>query len=271
MFKALGRFFSAIKYLFTGKVDAAADALNTNPTVISANYDRVIEEKKKRLTQYKDAISAMIAQEENKKAKVSQLTEEIQKLEKLKSGAAARAKQLVDKYNGDSNAVKNDPEYAKCQAAFKDFSSTLTEKQKHVSELEEDLKTLIANVSTHKNQIQSLMRDLDKIREEKHDAVADILSATEEKQIADMVNGISSDKTNDELQRLRDLRQKASANASVSRELAGMDSKRAESDFLEYAQKSAADDEFDALIGLSKESKPADHDASIRDAKIPEA
>jgi chromosome segregation ATPase len=213
----------------------------------------------------------MIAQEETKKAKVSQLTEDIQKLEKLKSGAAGRAKQLVDKYNGDSNAVKNDPEYAKCQAAFKDFSSTLAEKQKHVSELEEDLRTLIANVSTHKNQIQSLMRDLDKIREEKHDAVADILSATEEKQIADLVNGISADKTNDELQRLRDLRQKASANARVSRELAGMDSKRAESEFLEYAQKSAADDEFDALIGLSKESKPADHDASVRDAKIPEA
>jgi hypothetical protein len=115
------------------------------------------------------------------------------------------------------------------------------------------------------------MRDLDKIKEEKHDAVADILSATEEKQIADMVNGISNDKTTEELQRLREMRQKASANARVSRELAGMDSKKAESEFLEYAQKSAADDEFDALIGLSKENKGDDRDSAARDAKIPEA
>jgi predicted nucleic acid-binding Zn-ribbon protein len=269
MFKAIGRFFRAIGYMFTGKVNSAADSISKNPTVISATYEKVIEEKKRRINEYKDAISAMIAQEESKKAKLSTITEEVQKLEKLKSGAAARAKQLVDKYQGDTVAVKNDPEYLKCQSAYKDFSSTLIEKQSRAHELEEDLKQLMSNVNGHKNQIQSLMRDLDKLKEEKHDAVADILSATEEKQIADMVNGISNDKTNEELHRLRDLRQKASANARISRELAGMDSKKAESEFMEYAQKSEADDEFDALIGLSakKESK----ESNPQDSKIPEA
>ncbi|MFM7928727.1 MAG: hypothetical protein ACKO9Q_13540, partial [Pirellula sp.] len=71
MFNALGRLFRAVKYLFTGKVDQAADALSTNPTVISANYDRIVEEKRKRLNQYVDAVGAMIAQEENKKAKLT--------------------------------------------------------------------------------------------------------------------------------------------------------------------------------------------------------
>ena len=269
MFKAIGRFFRAIGYMFTGKVNSAADSISNNPTVISATYEKVIEEKKRRVNEYKDAISAMIAQEESKKAKLSTITEEVQKLEKLKSGAAARAKQLVDKYQGDINAVKNDPEYLKCQSAYKDFSSTLIEKQKRASELEEDLKQLIANVGGHKVQIQSLMRDLDKLKEEKHDAVADILSATEEKQIADMVNGISNDRTNEELHRLRELRQKASANAKISRELAGMDTKKAEADFLEYAQKTAADDEFDALIGLS--AKKESTESNTPDAKIPEA
>jgi chromosome segregation ATPase len=271
MFNALGRLFRAFKYLFTGKVDAAADALSTNPTVISANYDRIVEEKRKRLNQYVDAVGAMIAQEENKKAKLTQLTEEVQKLEKLKSGAAARAKQLVDKYNGDITAVKNDPEYAKCQAAFKDFSSTLAEKQQRANELEEDLKQLVGNVTNHKNQIQSLMRELEKLKEEKHDAVADVLSAREEKQIADMVNGISNDKTSADLQRLREMRQKASASARVSREMAGLDAKRAETEFLEYAQQATSDDEFDALIGLSKDKKGSDSESAARDTKIPEA
>ena len=269
MFNALGRLFRAVKYLFHGKVDQAADALSTNPTVISANYDRIVEEKRKRLNQYVDAVGAMIAQEENKKAKLTQLTDEVQKLEKLKAGAAARAKQLVDKYHGDANAVKNDPEYAKCQAAFKDFSSTLAEKQQRAAELEEDMKQLASNVTNHKNQIQSLMRELDKLKEEKNDAVADILSAKEEKQIADMVNGISNDKTAAELTRLREMRQKASASARVSREMAGLDAKRAETEFLEYAQQATSDDEFDALIGLSKDQKASE--APARDTKIPEA
>jgi hypothetical protein len=84
-----------------------------------------------------------------------------------------------------------------------------------------------------------------------------------------MVNGISNDKTAADLQRLRELRQKASASARVSREVAGLDSKRAESEFLEYAQTVASDDEFDALIGLSKDQKA--NDAPARDTKIPEA
>lgn len=269
MFNAIGRFFRAIKYLITGKVDNAADALSKNPTVIKATYEKVIEEKKRRINEYKDAISSMIAQEESKKKRLEGLTEEIGKLEKLKSGAAARAKAIVDKYNGDIVAVKNDPEYLKCQSAFKDFSSTLAEKQARASEIDDDLKQLITNVNGHKTQIQSLMRDLEKIKEEKHDAVADMLSANEEKQIADMVNGITNDKTTEELQRLREMRQKAVANARVSRELAGLDAKKAENEFLEYAQRNAADDEFDALIGISARKETSQQ--TTHDAKLPES
>ena len=99
--------------------------------------------------------------------------------------------------------MKNDPEYQKCQSAFKDFTSTLAEKRQRAQELDDDLKQLINNVGGHKTQIQALMRELEKIKEEKHDAVADVLSAKEEKQIADMVNGISNDKSSQELQRMR--------------------------------------------------------------------
>ncbi len=269
MFRAIGKYFRALGYLITGRINKAREALDMNPAVMSATYDNVIEEKRKRLTQYKDAVSAMIAQEETKKEKLSALTQEIQKLEQLKSGAAAKAKQLVDKYAGDPSAVKSDPEYLKCQSAFKDFSSTLAEKIKRANELEDDLKTMVANVAGHKTQIQTLMRELDRLKEEKHDAVADILSAKEEKELADMMTGLSNDRTTEELRDLRELRSKASANARVSRELAGLDAKKAENEFLEYAQQTEADNEFDALIGLSAKKEAKETPAA--DTKIPEA
>lgn len=268
MFKAVGKYFRAVWYLMTFRVDKASETLRMNPGVVSANYDRIIDEKRQRLNQYKDAVSAMIAQEESKKEKLRAVTDEIGKLEKLRAGAAAKAKKLVEQYNGDVEAVKRDPEYVKCQAAFKDFSSTLAEKQHRATEIDEDLKQLVANVSGHKTQIQSLMRDLDKLKEEKHDAVADILSASEERQIADMMTGLSNDRTSEELRELRELRSKSSANARVSRELAGMDTKRAEAEFMEYAQSTEADDEFDALIGLAKKETPA---TAQQESKIPEA
>ena len=109
MFKAIGRYFRAIGYLFTGKVDKARQALNTNPAVVQATFDKIISEKKKRITQYKDAVGAMIAQEEKKKSQLKQLTDKILKHRKLRDGAAARAKQIVEKHNGNIEAVRSDP------------------------------------------------------------------------------------------------------------------------------------------------------------------
>jgi len=239
-----------------------------NPGVISANYDRIIRDKKASLTQYKDAIAAMVAQEETKKQKLRGLNEEIAKLQHLKAGAAAKARQIASKHNNDPVATKNDPEYARCQTAFQDFSSTLAEKQERAAELEGDLELLVENVSGHQTQIQSLMRDLEKLKEEKHDAVASVLSAKEEEQIADMMTGLSNDRTSEELRELRELRQKVGAKARVSRELAGLDVKRAEADFMEFAKDSEANNEFDALIGLASET--AKEEAPRTDAKLPE-
>ena len=68
MFRAIGRYLRAIGYLLVGKVDRARQSLTTNPDVVRATYDRVIEEKKSRIHEYKDAVGAMIAQEEKKKS-----------------------------------------------------------------------------------------------------------------------------------------------------------------------------------------------------------
>ncbi|MEZ6119505.1 MAG: hypothetical protein R3C28_23460 [Pirellulaceae bacterium] len=271
MFRAIGKYFRALGYLLTGRIDSARQALSQNPAVVQATYDRVIQEKTKRIHEYKNAVGAMIAQEEKKKTTLKRLTEEIAKLKKLRDGAAAMAKKVVEKHNGNIEAVKADPEYVKCQAAFKDFSSTLAEKEAHCHELEEDITEFETNIAGHKTQLQSLLRDIEKIRQEKHETVAEMLTAKEEKEIADMLSGISKDRTNEELQEMRELRDQAKATARVSREMAGVDSQRMEAEFLDFATKNEADSEFDALIGLAKEeSSPAENESTDR-TRIPES
>ena len=81
------------------------------------------------------------------------------------SGAAAKAQRVAARHNGDPEATRNDPEYLKCQAACNDFSSTLQEKQARALELEADLEELIDNVGRHKAQIQTQMRELEKLGE----------------------------------------------------------------------------------------------------------
>ncbi len=270
MFKAIWRYFRAIGYLITGRIDDARMTLSANPAVIQATFDNVIAEKRKRIQQYKDAIGGMIAQEEKKRAELKRQTGEVERLSKLKDGAAAMARKVVERHNGDIEAVKQDAEYLKCQAAFKDFSSTLEEKEARCKELEEDIETIAKSVAGHKIQLEAVLREYEKIKQEKHETVADMITAKEEKELSDMITGISEDRTSQELEEMRELRNKAKATARVSRELAGTDAKRAEEEFLVYAEKSSANTEFDALIGLSQKPE-AEKAGPEGETKIPEA
>lgn len=250
MFRAVWRLFRAFGYLITGKFDKARMALMQNPNVMQANYDEVIRDKVGRLGTYKSAVAGLISQQEAKTDTLKALTNDVQKQEQLKAGAAAKAKGIVAKHGGNAEAIKNDPEYMKCQAAYRDFSSTLEEKQKRITDIETDLHRLGISIQTHKNSITGLLREVDALKAEKHEAVAEVISAKEEKEIADMLSGISEDKSAKELQELREVRRLARADARVSREVAGVTAKQAEDEFLNYAQVSVVDNEFDKLIGL---------------------
>jgi phage shock protein A len=221
-----------------------------------ARYDEIVREKTSRIQQYKQAVAGLIAQRENKVEKIKSLTEEVNKLENLKSGALSKAKTRVKELQAQGlgkEEIQQDAEYAKCQGAFRDFSSTLSEKQARIEELEHDIGEYATRISEHKVQLTSLLREVDKLKAEAADAVADVITAREEKEIADTLAGIAQDGTSEELQRMRQLRQEIKAEAHISKELAGTDHHVQEAEFLAFARDSAADDEFAALIGLAEE------------------
>lgn len=267
MFRAIGRWLKAIGYLLTGQIDAARRTLDTNPHVVRAKYDEIVREKISRIQQYKQAVAGLIAQQENKMAKVKSLTEEVENLERLKAGALAKAKQSVQGMSKEEAQQSED--YKKCLAAYNDFSSTLAEKQDRIAELETDIEGYGKSIRDHKVQLQQLAREIDKIKAEAVDAVADMITARQEKELADALSGIAEDGTAKELQRMRELRQEVRAEARVSKELAGTDSKAQEAEFLEYARTNVASDEFDSLIGLaeSKTSAPAAADEPETETK----
>jgi hypothetical protein len=260
MFGALGRWIKAVGYLLTGRMDSARRVLDQNPHVVRAKYDAIIREKVARIQTYKQAVAGLIAQQENKLAAVKSLTEEVGNLERLKAGALAKAKQTVEKLKASGKSeeeIKGNEDYKRCLAAYNDFSSTLSEKQTRITENEADIETYRKNIGDHKVQLQQLLRDVEKIRSESADAVADVITAKQEKDIADMLSGIAQDGTAKELQDLRQMRQELKAEARISKEMAGTDTKAQEAEFLEYARTSASNTEFDSLVGLGTKTEAA--------------
>ena len=265
MFGAIGRWFKAVWYKITGQIDQARRGLDTDPHVMRAKFDDIIKGKVNQIHTYKQAVATLIAQQEKKMAKVKSLTEAVQKLENLKAGALAMAKQAVAKLQGEGKTKEElhaDPDYKKCLTAYNDFAATLTEKQDHIKDLENDIGEYDGSIANHKINLQQLQRDIEKLKSEAADAVADVITSKEETELADMINGISKDGMAKELQNMRDLRHEMRAEARVSREMAGTDSKAQEAQFLEYARSHTATDEFDSLLGVAEGTEGAETAAS---------
>ena len=257
MFKAIGRWFKAMGYLLTGQIDAARESLDTNPKTIKAQYDSIVRDKLDQIQTYKKAVAGLIAQQENKIAKLKELTADAERLDRLKTGALAKAKQMVaemTKVGKSKEEVHGSADYAKCLGAYNDFNSSLREKQSHCDEVENDIEEYKNTIANHKIQLEQLIRDVEKIKEESHEAVAEVITAKQEKDLADTLSGIATDGSAAELQQLRQMRQELKAEARISKELAGVENQAQEAEFLDYAAKSSVSDEFDSLIGLGEAS-----------------
>lgn len=245
------RFFKAIWYTLTGRAHESADRMMENPEAVRGAYEDIIKDKKGNIQRYKQAIGQLIALVEQKKTTVKNLTDEVDRLEELKAGAIAKAQQTAADLQGEGmtpEQVKQAPEYIRCVTAYKDFNSNLHEKTSRITELENEIEGAQADIESHKLQITRLHRDLDNIKSEQSEAVADLITAREQEEIADMLSGISMDGTSAELTRMREIREKAKGRSKVAQELAGTDSQGEEEEFLAAARTSATSDEFDALI-----------------------
>lgn len=257
MIRAFFRLIQAGFYWVTGQVDKARNSFASSPAVVGAKYDEVTSSKQKRLRDYTDAVTALATQFERKKETLHSLTKEVQKLETYRAGAIAKSKEIVKKLGGDTTVVKDNPDYIKCLSAYRDFSSTLEEKNKRIADIEQEVSEMDKTLEGHKAGILTLTRELQSLKGEKYDALADIVSAEEQKKMSDMFAGISDDKTNIELQELRDLRANSRAAAKVSQHLSGLSSQTADEEFLQFATRGQTDNEFDKLIGLTTEEPKA--------------
>ena len=245
------RFFRAIWHTLTGRAHEQADKLMEDPNAVRGAFERIIRDKMDNIQNYKNAIGQLIALVENKKTSLKNLTEDVEKFEKMKTGAIQKAKATAAELQQQGIAdeeIKQNAEYVKCVTAYQDFQSTLDEKNARITELEADIERAHKDIDSHKNQMHSLHRDLGKIKEEQSETVADLITAREQEQISDMMSGISTDGSSEELSRMREIREKAKGRSVVAQELAGTDARSEEEEFLAAAQSTAASDEFDSLI-----------------------
>ncbi len=242
MFKAMGRFFKAIGYMLTGKIDESTKGLNEDPHVVRARFEELIDKKRDSILQVRNAVAGLIRNLERKKNELKKNSEDISQKERLMSGAKAMAAKIA---KGKSReAVQNDPEFTKCMSAFQDFKSSLDILEQRKDSLEMDISEGEKESKGYEIQLQSLHRELKELADEKERSVADVAIARETRAASEAIAGIANDGTADDLRRLRDSVAQAKAESQVTSRLAGTNSALQEAEFLELAGGMEAEAEF---------------------------
>ncbi len=248
MFKAISRFFRAIGYMMTGKIDAGTKGLNEDPHVVRARFDDLIQAKRESILQVRNAVAGLIRNVERKRTELQNTKEEIAKKERLMSGARAMASKVAAGRSREEAA--QDAEFVKCMKAYQDFKNSLDLLLQRQESLEQDVTHNEKESKGYEVQLQGLHRELQELVDERERSVADVAMARETRAANEAIAGIAKDGTADDLRRLRETVAQAKAEAQVTSRLAGTDTARQEAEFMELAGSMEAESEFmDDIFG----------------------
>ena len=253
--------------MMTGRFQAAADALQSNKFVMGATYDKSIQKGADRFNTVKDAVAKLMSIEQDRIVSIKTQSSQAEDLTRKMNGAKVAMQKRINQLKAegkDKDQIENDGEFIKHRGAFMDMKSTVTEKEERIDELEADLEERRKQIATYKAELQQMQRQQASLREEKHEALADVAIANQAEAINSVLAGISEDSTDKDLMAAREARKAAKAKAQITSELAGNDARLAENEYLNYANESEADSELDDMLDWGEE------ESDMKDVQIPE-
>lgn len=259
MFGLIGAIWRGVTTVFkilTFQVDFKTDRLKRNPDYVKGEYKRIIEEKSNSIQRYKGAVELIVAQQEKGKTDLRGLDSQIRECEQNVRGALVLAQERVAKLkkgnpNMTDEEVMADVEVQEVQSQHTQYSDELEDLKASRQSTEQLIAQLQGQIDTHVIQLKSLKREIDQLNTEAATAVAEIISAKEQKDLTDMLSNLSgNDSTGDSLNELRDIRREARAGVQVAQTLAGTDAQFQKNRLRAAAQRGAGNSQFASLLGL---------------------
>ena len=173
MLNGITRYFKGIWYALIGQAQRQSNRHTHNLKAVRAAYEVLIRVKRENIQRYKNVIGQTIALIEQKKNALRGVTNEIDKLEQMKTGAIDKAKNTaaeLQKTGLSAEEIEQHPDYVRHITSYNDYHSTLEEKNARIDELKQDIGRAQEDIETHKLQITGLHRDLNKLKTQQSDA-----------------------------------------------------------------------------------------------------
>jgi hypothetical protein len=245
---------AALYWLFTWnwkkarQIDDAANKMWTGSTDgIAAAFDIETDKRVVEFRKYRDAVAQIEAQAEQKRQRLHDLNEEEKKLISQRDGALAFAEK--------AKAASDTAAYDKHAAAYESFDTRIQEIEAKQKTLETEVKGLEEAMEKHMLGLTNLQREIEKLPQEKADALADFVSANQIIALNDRLLNLQTSFDSGPIDLVRKANRDLTAKAKISDKLAGTDSKLQDQQYATEGAKATARDRLEQQIAAHAAEK----------------
>lgn len=237
IFRSLFRFVTTLGGLLSSKVDEGTDALLTTPAGIKAAFKTTRDTWTRQYKEVRDAVSQLLMVMEQKRAEIEKLQQELKEAEIRKRGAVEKFKSTKEE---------------KYQLAFQQAHTRIGEIESRLQELNTEVETMEKRVDGYKLKLTEMQANIGKLDKQEAEAIADIVSSKQIVELNDRLQNLSTTLHDQNLSAIEKARQKATAKAKLSDELAGTDNAQIDREIMSAGLSGDAMDEFNRMLAESE-------------------
>ena len=179
MVRSVTAFFKSFTRKLKGKTKVPKLRGKIDTEMLRFAYEVLIQHKKENIEHYKMAIGVSIAQVENRKYSLRNVTDDINKLENSLSKVKNKTDTLtveLQQSGKSQEEIEQHSDYIRFQSRYNAIQTNLDEKSARLSKLQQNVKKAEDKIEFFKLQIEQLHRGITKIQQEQKDAIHDHLS-----------------------------------------------------------------------------------------------
>jgi len=226
-----GKMWAMIRGVF---IRAGDDMVSSSPEAIRATYATAIDEAKKRYKEMERAVALLARERERTELSLKELDKEEAELQKKLEGALA--------------ASEADPANAAHREAGTRYLSRIREIDERQAALAGDLEGQNAKVEEYKVKLRSFTNEIDKLKREQGELVAEFVSSQQVIRLEDRLKGLGESAVDESIVAIREKVAGLRAQAKIATEMGGSTLQSQDATYERIGAEREAQSRFDELL-----------------------
>lgn len=233
-----GKFWAMVRGIF---IRAGDDMVSSSPEAIKASYATAIDDAKRRYKEMEKAVALLARERERTEMSLKALDKEEEDLRRKLEGALS--------------AAESDPDNPAHREAGTRYLSRISEIDLKQAQLTEELEAQSRKVNEYKVKLRSFQDEIDKLKREQGEMVAEFVSSQQVIMLEDRLKGIGESAVDESIVAIREKVANMKAQSKIASEMSTATKASQDLDYERIGAEREARSRFDELLKSRAEQK----------------